>query len=111
MQHHRIWRGCDVVVFSHSTQHPCANNSEIHSSTLSLLVLTVGLAVHINSALSSHHVAVLAKLFDGGSDLESSDWGPELRSRGENRVADWRRPGHRTETCKCPIQRGCNAEH
>lgn len=50
-------------------------------STLSLLVLSVGLAVDVDSALSANHVAVLAKLLHRSSDLECSDWSHNLRRR------------------------------
>lgn len=52
-------------------------------STLSLLVLPVGLAVDVDSALSANHVAVLAKLLHRGSDLERSDRGDHLEGREE----------------------------
>lgn len=56
--------------------------------TLSLLVLPVRLAVDVHSALSSHHVAVLAELFDRSSHLERSDWCEELGGRCKYGISD-----------------------
>lgn len=61
-------------------------------SALSLLVLSVGLAVDVDSALSADHVAVFAKLLHRGSDLESSDGRDGLNS-GKKRNSH--RPKHR----------------
>lgn len=44
----------------------------ICSLTLTLFMLLVGLAVDVDSALSSNDVAVIAELLDGCSDLEAS---------------------------------------
>lgn len=41
-------------------------------STLTLLVLLIGLAVDIDSALASNHVTVATELLDGSSDFETS---------------------------------------
>lgn len=56
-----------------STSFQLISENLLSISTLLLLVLAVTLAVNIHSALSSHHVAVLAELLDWGSHLESSD--------------------------------------
>lgn len=47
-------------------------NRHLSVSTLTLLVLLIGLAVDIDSALASNHVTVATELLDGSSDFETS---------------------------------------
>lgn len=54
----------------------------IFTLSLSLLVLAVRLAVDIHPALSAHHIAVLAKLFDRSPNFEPSEW---HHHRGQSR--------------------------
>ena len=78
----------------------------IFTLSLSLLVLTVRLAVNINSALSANHIAVLAKLFDRSSNFKPSEWqhhrgqsrptsDHHARKRGQHGLHPWLHMRHR----------------
>lgn len=76
---------------------------------MSLLVFPVGLAVHIDSAFSSHHVTVLAKLLHRGSDLESPD-GRDLRRRQKKQRGQGPKES-RTHAREGTGSKGGQAEH